>query len=112
MPRSKKSKRRPGRQEYIPDVPRNAAPNGAKLRAELKNSSTEFRSNRVPPQAVLDKIAERKITGGYKIVKRNLCKVCFQYRSANGSCECRSRSKDGKIRKLTKPHPISPYANL
>lgn len=98
--RVKKAKRRPGRPEFIADVPANAAPKGAKLRAEIRNEKSEFGGKKCPPPAVLDAIAERTITGGYR-VDRKACRECFQYRSANGSCGCRSRVSDRKVRKMT-----------
>ncbi len=39
-----------------------------------------------PPQAVLDKIADRKISGGYSLKRSNLCTVCNTYKSVNGEC--------------------------
>lgn len=41
-----------------------------------------------PPQAVLDKIADRQISGGYSLKRANLCDGCFTYKSANGECLC------------------------
>lgn len=40
-----------------------------------------------PPQHVLDRIADAKLTGGYG--KRNpLCPVCFTRQSVTGHCGC------------------------
>lgn len=96
--RVKKARRRPGRPPFIADAPVNAAPKGAKLRAEMRNATTEFGGKKCPPPSVLDAIAERSITGGFK---GKACRTCFQIRSANGSCECRSRVSDAKVRKMT-----------
>jgi hypothetical protein len=41
-----------------------------------------------PPSWVLDSIAERTLTGGFKTTRRNLCRACWTYRSTNGSCLC------------------------
>jgi hypothetical protein len=98
--RVKKARRRPGKQEFIADVPRNAAPKGAKLKAEFRNAQKEFGGKKCPPQSVLDAIAERSLTGGFK-VDRKPCGSCFQFRSANGSCGCRSRTSDRKVRGMT-----------
>jgi hypothetical protein len=112
MPRSKKSARRPGRPQFIPDAPRNAAPAGARLRQQQLNDVPGFAQAHRIPQEVADAAAERKLTGGYRTTRSNTCKQCFQFRSANGSCGCRSKASDRKVRKLTQPHPISPYAGL
>ena len=111
MPRSKKSARRPGRPQFIPDAPKNAAPAGARLRQEQRNDAPGFAQAHRIPQDVADAAAERKLTGGYR-TNRKACKQCFQYRSRNGSCGCRSTASIPKVRKLTQPHPISPYAGL
>jgi hypothetical protein len=42
----------------------------------------------MPPQWVLDKVAEESITGKYNVKRSNLCERCYQYRSANGTCGC------------------------
>jgi hypothetical protein len=41
-----------------------------------------------PPGWVLDRIAERKLTGGFSTKKANLCADCNTYKSVNGSCLC------------------------
>jgi hypothetical protein len=41
-----------------------------------------------PPQWVLDREADLKLSGGFVTKRRNLCPVCHQYRSVNGSCGC------------------------
>lgn len=46
------------------------------------------RPGAMPSQAVLDRIADRSITGGYRTGKRNRCPQCFTARSANGTCSC------------------------
>ena len=38
--------------------------------------------------AIADRDADQKISGGFRIDKRNLCGKCFTYRSANGTCNC------------------------
>jgi len=43
---------------------------------------------KMPPQWLLDKIADEKFSGGFVLKRRNLCNVCFEYRSANGTCGC------------------------
>jgi len=104
MIRSKRYQRRPGRQQFIPDAPRNAAPAGARLRAEQKALAPGFAQAHRIPQDVADAAAERKLTGGYRTQKSNACKQCFQFRSTNGSCGCRSRASDKKVRGLTSKH--------
>ena len=42
----------------------------------------------MPPGWVLDRIAERTITGGFNRRKSNRCPACFQCRSVNGACGC------------------------
>jgi NADH:ubiquinone oxidoreductase subunit len=42
----------------------------------------------VPPQWVLDRIAEERITGKYNVRKSNLYDECHEYRSVNGTCGC------------------------
>lgn len=41
-----------------------------------------------PPQWLLDKMAEEKLSGGFNLRKKNLCNGCWQYRSSNGTCGC------------------------
>lgn len=41
---------------------------------------------KAPSQAVLDKIADRTISGGYSLKRANLCPDCNTYRSVNGEC--------------------------
>ena len=106
MPRSRKSARRPGRPQFIPDAPRNAAPAGARLRQEQRNDVPGFAQSHRIPQDVADAQAERKITGGYR-TNHKACSQCFQYRSRNGACECRSTANLRKVKKLTTPHPRS-----
>ncbi len=83
--RVKKARRRPGKPEFIPDAPRQAAPAGARLRAKL-DEKPGFAQARKIPQEVQDAAAERKLTGGYKTSKGNLCKSCFCYKPANRAC--------------------------
>jgi hypothetical protein len=44
--------------------------------------------NTCPPGWVLDLMAERKMTGGFKTKPDNLCQGCNTYRSVNGACLC------------------------
>lgn len=46
----------------------------------------EKRTGKMPPQFVLDKIANQKLSGGYKTVKSNICPKCFTAKSVNGTC--------------------------
>jgi len=76
--------------------------NARYYRAPKSNIATEWRrqtgpdggadfgveKGNVPPQWVLDRMAEEKITGGYRTRKDNLCDRCHTYRSVNGACEC------------------------
>jgi hypothetical protein len=41
-----------------------------------------------PPAWVFDVLAERKLTGGWKIKKQGVCETCFQVKSINGTCGC------------------------
>lgn len=45
-------------------------------------------SSHVPPQWVLDKIADEKITGKYNTKRTNLCGTCNTYKSVSGTCLC------------------------
>jgi hypothetical protein len=42
----------------------------------------------MPPQHLLDAIADRQMSGGYKITKKNTCKKCHMVKFANGTCMC------------------------
>lgn len=42
----------------------------------------------MPSQAVLDKMAEQSLTGGWDIRRANVCADCWQAKSANGLCGC------------------------
>lgn len=46
-----------------------------------------------PPQWILDADAERRMTGGFRIRKDNLCPGCGEYRSVNGMCGCRMHDR-------------------
>lgn len=83
--RVKKARRRPGKPEFIPDAPRQAAPAGARLRAQL-DQGPGFAQARKIPQEVADQQAELKLSGGFKTTKRNLCPRCFCYRPKNRAC--------------------------
>lgn len=48
---------------------------------------TAFDGN-VPPQFVLDRIADESLTGKFNVKRANLCGECFQYKSCNGECGC------------------------
>ncbi len=65
-------------------------PSNLRLGAILDAQTAERKSATVPPQWVLDKIADQSITGGYKIGKKraNVCARCFTTRCANGVCLC------------------------
>lgn len=82
--RLKKGNRRPGRQEFIPDAPVQAAPYGARLRAKL-DAPQNFGAPKLPP-AVTDAVAERKLSGGYVTKKSNLSKCHNVARAVNGTC--------------------------
>jgi hypothetical protein len=110
MIRSKNAKRRPSRPPFIPAEPRNAAPHGAQLRARHDQDRPGFGQAHKIPQEVADAQAEAKVTGGYRTTRSNLCRTCFEYRSKNGSCACRSKIDDRKVRKLTTKIPRSNLA--
>ena len=40
-----------------------------------------------PPNWVLDKIADEKLSGGFK-KKNGICNKCFQIKTVNGNCGC------------------------
>ena len=54
-----------------------------------------------PPMWLLDRLADEKLTGGFKVGRKvddptgrfkvgaNVCPRCYQARSVNGSCNCR-----------------------
>lgn len=54
------------------------------------NFRTDMFGNKLhgPSSAVLDAMAEQKLTGGFDTKRRNLCVRCNQYKSANGTCAC------------------------
>jgi hypothetical protein len=54
------------------------------LRSDLARSHAD--RPYIPPQRVLDEIAERALTGGYDV--SNQCPVCFTARSCGGTCLC------------------------
>lgn len=54
----------------------------------LTDLKAEKRTNKMPPQAVLDKMADQKLSGGFKTYKSNICTECFTAKSVNGSCGC------------------------
>lgn len=59
-------------------------------RYERDRAIGEYRDPDVhkPPQWLLDKIADEKLSGGFVTKRRNLCPTCHQYRSRNGMCGC------------------------
>ncbi len=77
---------------------------GALHQAHLNRKFDMFRNKRPsPPQWLLDKIADEKLTQGYertrterseqngRVTKKrisNQCTECFQLRSVNGTCGC------------------------
>lgn len=71
---------------YTPDQMRFSRPTWGAIEAHQPQASGSM-----PPGWVLDKIAEHKITGGFKLrVHRqsNVCPRCFQARSVNKRCGC------------------------
>lgn len=42
----------------------------------------------MPPQSVLDELADRALDGGWNTRKSNTCPDCYEVRSVNGSCGC------------------------
>lgn len=46
----------------------------------------QARAGSCPPQHVLDKIADESLTGGYRVSRKNLCKIHFIALSRNGEC--------------------------
>lgn len=59
-------------------------------RYEYSHAIGEYKDEnvRMPPQFVLDRIADEKFSGGFSLKKKNLCEKCFTYRSKNGECNC------------------------
>jgi hypothetical protein len=41
-----------------------------------------------PPGWLLDKLAEEKLSGGYKIKRNPVCPDCMIQKSNNGACHC------------------------
>jgi hypothetical protein len=37
-----------------------------------------------------DQQADQKFSGGFDISKKNICEICFEAKSTNGSCSCNS----------------------
>jgi len=102
--RVKKAKRRPGAREFIaPSEPTNAAPRGNVLRTTL-DEKAPFGAVR-PPLGDLDRLAERKIDGGFSRKRKNVCGTCFEARAKNGSCGCRSTIGDREVRSMTAKIP-------
>jgi hypothetical protein len=57
----------------------------------LTDLRSEKRDGKMPPQSVLDRIADQKLSGGYKRIRNgqsNVCGECFETKSVNGSCGC------------------------
>ncbi len=65
-------------------------PSNLRLGALLDAQTADRKAQAMPPQWVLDKIANQSITGGYKIGKKraNVCERCYSKRSVNGTCLC------------------------
>ena len=59
----------------------------AGIRRELQGKTGAF-DGTMPPQAVLDRIADETISGKFNTKRKNLCGGCFQYKSFNGTCGC------------------------
>ena len=59
-------------------------------RYEEKHGIGEYRSeySKVPPQFVLDKIADEAFTGKFNTKRKNLCNTCYEFKSSNGTCSC------------------------
>jgi hypothetical protein len=63
---------------------------GARIDEKASRGKYDMFGNRNPglSEAELDRVAEQKLTGGYKVRKSNLCDKCFTYKSTNGTCNC------------------------
>ena len=59
--------------------------NNIRLHATMALDS-EMRKGTIPPQHVLDKIADRAFSGGFKIGRKNICPKCFTAKPVNGAC--------------------------
>ena len=59
-------------------------------RYECDRQIGEYRdkTRKMPPQHVLDAIADEKFSGGFNLRRKNLCSVCNEFRSKNGVCGC------------------------
>jgi hypothetical protein len=57
-------------------------------RAHAAKTAAQLDAPNMPPQWVLDELAERKLTGGFNVRPSNLCYGCRTYRSVNGTCGC------------------------
>lgn len=68
-------------------------------------------TNRPPPQAVLDAIAEETLHKGFTGSRHPLCKRCFTRRASTGACNCPSDVDAIKVRSLTAHHARSPFAD-
>ena len=55
--------------------------------ARQVGGSTGFEGS-PPPQWVLDRLAEEKITGKYDVSPSNICPGCHTARSVSGTCFC------------------------
>lgn len=89
MLRPKSAKRAPARRPFLTEgapTPRNIAPYGARLRANL--DARDFGQAPMPPQWALDAAAEESLTAGYSRRKNPPCVVCGVMKSATGACFC------------------------
>ncbi len=59
----------------------------ARMRSSLEENGSH---GHIPPRWLLDRIADRKLTGGYNVARSNQCPVCYQVKSSNGACNCTS----------------------
>lgn len=67
------------REQFETTNRRGATQNLVHLRADAR---------RVPPPWVLDAAADRKLDGGYKNWRSNICDDCREVRSVAGTCGC------------------------
>jgi redox-regulated HSP33 family molecular chaperone len=74
----------------LPSIRKQLTSGARNDRVQHLTDVTDEKTSTMPPQWLLDKIADEKLTGGYNVRKSNICPGCFEAKSVNGSCSCSS----------------------
>lgn len=72
---------------------------------------TDTDGQRIPPQWILDRIAEETVHKGFTGKRHQTCPVCFVRKASNGRCNCPSDVDTRKIKKFTTHRQRSPLAD-